>query len=166
MEMINFTIFCDGGVSKYTNKEGYYGGIGSVILNEHNELETEISEHFEDTTNNQMELLAFINSIKYIKEHYVGIPEMNIHVISDSNYLITGCNEWINAWKANNWRTYSKQPVKNLTLWKEIDLIINEPDKMFMFEWVKAHQSNATTDAKGRWNNRADVLASMGKEKK
>ena len=42
----------------------------------------------------------------------------------DSQYVLKGINEWVSGWKAKGWRTASKQPVKNVELWQELDRIV------------------------------------------
>ena len=48
-----------------------------------------------------------------------------------------GITEWIEKWSQNNWKTSSKQKVKNLELWIEL----NKVSKKHKIEWlwVKGH---------------------------
>ena len=97
-----------------------------------------------NTTNNKMELLAPIQALKKIP---VG---KKIEIYTDSKYLKLGITEWIDVWKKNGWKTSSKNKVKNIELWKELDnLVKNHKIKWF---WIKAHAGNSI-------NEEVDLLA-------
>ena len=103
-----------------------------------------------ETTNNQMEMQAALEALKYLKD-----KNEVIELYTDSNYLRQGITEWIHKWKLNNWRTAAKKPVANRDLWIEIS-DLNE--KMNVeWNWVKGHAGDPG-------NERADQLANMGAE--
>jgi len=102
-----------------------------------------------NTTNNRMELKAAINSIMYFKSS----SEMKIY--TDSSYLKNGITLWINNWKKNNWRNSQNQIIKNIDLWKELNIL--NSIKKIEWHWVKAH-------AKNEMNNRVDFLARKAAE--
>ena len=56
-----------------------------------------------ETTNNQMEMQAAIEALKYLKDQ-----DKVIELYTDSNYLRQGITEWIHKWKLNNWKTAAK----------------------------------------------------------
>ena len=118
------------------------GGWAAIIFIDGKKIKIKGSKN--DTTNNQMELLAPIKALK-------KIPIGNkIEVYTDSKYLKMGITEWINLWKKNGWKTASKKKVKNIELWKELDnLVKNHKIKWF---WIKAHAGNST-------NEEVDLLA-------
>ena len=64
-----------------------------------------------------------------------------------------GVTSWIDAWKANGWRTASRKPVKNEDLWRRLDAAA-ERHRIEWF-WVKGH-------AEDKMNVRADKLAREG----
>ena len=68
-----------------------------------------------NTTNNRMELLAAIKALEYLEQYE------NIKINTDSNYVKQGITTWIFNWKKNNWKTSSKQAVKNIELWERLD---------------------------------------------
>ena len=70
-----------------------------------------------DTTNNRMEMTAVIESLKALKK------PSEVVLTTDSQYVRKGITEWIVGWKKRNWMTAAKQPVKNVDLWKEIDVL-------------------------------------------
>ena len=103
-----------------------------------------------ETTNNQMEMQAAIEALKYLE----GVNE-EIELYTDSNYLRQGITEWIHKWKVNNWKTASKKPVANRELWIEIS---NLNERMNVkWNWIKGHAGHPG-------NERADQLANLGTE--
>ena len=99
------------------------------------------------TTNNKMELKAVIEGLKTIN------PKNNVTIITDSQYVKNGINQWIFNWKKNGWKTAAKKPVKNIDLWKELDGLVE--NHSVDWEWVKGHSGNPG-------NERADQLANRG----
>ncbi|MCL2138582.1 MAG: ribonuclease HI [Treponema sp.] len=99
------------------------------------------------TTNNRMELLAVINSLKAIYS-MPGIPR-TIVVYTDSQYVQKGISEWIKKWKLNAWRTSDKKPVKNQDLWKELDALSGEFS--ITWKWIRGHSGI-------EYNERCDLL--------
>ena len=103
-----------------------------------------ISGSKKDTTNNQMELMAAIESLK-------KVPEGNeIEIFTDSKYVKQGITEWIEKWIQNNWKTSSKQKVKNIELWKELNSVTKKHKIKWI--WVKAHAGDT-------FNEEVDQLA-------
>ena len=106
-------------------------------------------------TNNQMELTAPIEALKYIKKHLsrldkAGKINVYIEIVSDSKYVILGITEWIFNWQKNNWRNAAKKPVVNRELWEELFTLTEE----FKPKWtyVKGHNGD-------KYNERADIIA-------
>ena len=102
-----------------------------------------------EATNNQMELTAAIKAIEFLVNH----KEMSIY--TDSNYLKNGITLWVTNWKKNNWKTASKNPVKNKELWERLDQL--NYLKKIKWKWVKAHDTN-------KLNNEVDLLARQSAE--
>ena len=102
----------------------------AAIINDQDKI-TKISGNKKNTTNNQMELMAAIEALKKIP------TGQKVEIYTDSKYVKMGITEWIEKWSQNNWKTSSKQKVKNLELWIEL----NEISKKHKIEWfwVKAH---------------------------
>jgi len=101
------------------------------------------------TTNNRMELTAVIRSLEALKR------ECSVKVYTDSVYVQKGITEWIHGWKARNWRTSDKKPVKNDDLWKQLDALSQQHQIQWI--WVKGHAGDVG-------NERADALANLGVE--
>lgn len=122
------------------------GGWGVYIIHGSNEIE--LFDGNPNTTNNQMEMQAAIEALKYLKEE-----NQPIDLYTDSNYLRQGITEWIFNWKKNNWRTASKKPVANKDLWIEISELSSV--MAVNWHWVKGHDGDPG-------NERADYLANRG----
>lgn len=100
-----------------------------------------------NTTNNRMELTAVIRALEALKQ------SRQIKLYTDSVYVQKGMTEWLTGWKARNWRTADKKPVKNDDLWKVLDILASTHQIEWI--WVKGHQGNIG-------NERADALANAG----
>ena len=100
-----------------------------------------------DTTNNQMELMAAIKALEAIKSSSIAIE-----LYTDSKYVMTGINEWIVNWKAKGWKTANKKSVKNVALWKRLD-VLNQQHNV-EWHWVKGHSGDSG-------NEMADTLANQ-----
>lgn len=131
-------IYTDGACSGNPGK----GGWGAVLL--YKEHKKEISGFQEETTNNQMELMAVIESLKTIKK------PIKIIIHTDSTYVKDGITKWIFNWKKNGWKTANKKPVKNYELWQDLDEIAKKYE--IEWKWVKGHSGN-------KYNEIADELA-------
>lgn len=103
-----------------------------------------------DTTNNRMELTAAIKALEFLREN-----NEEVSIITDSNYLKNGISKWITNWKKNNWKTSSRNAVKNQDLWVTLDKLTT--DKKINWNWVKGHSVNEL-------NNKVDELARIAAE--
>ena len=118
------------------------GGWGAILRFQDNEKE--INGYESLTTNNIMELMAVIESLKAISKPF------EIEITTDSKYVKNGITSWIHNWKKNGWKTAAKKPVKNKELWIELDHLIQKHN--ISWKWVKGHSGH-------KENERADELA-------
>ena len=118
------------------------GGWAAIIFMNNEKIA--ITGNKKNTTNNQMELMAAIEALKKIP------TGQKVQVYTDSKYVKLGITEWIKKWSQNNWKTSSKQKVKNLELWTKL----NEISKKHKIEWfwVKGHAGDPI-------NEEVDTLA-------
>lgn len=100
-------------------------------------------------TNNQMELTAAIEGLNKT----TGIA--TVTVWTDSNYVVQGITQWIQGWKAKNWRKADGAPVSNKDLWMQLDQACQ--GRQIDWRWIKGHAGHAG-------NERADALANQGVE--
>ena len=137
--MKEVSIFTDGACSGNPGKGGY-----GVILNYMGKTK-EISQGYESTTNNRMELMAAITGLKALKE------PCKVTLYSDSKYLIDSVNKnWIASWQKNGWKNSKKEPVKNRELFEELTELLNTHEVELV--WVKGHDGHPE-------NERCDTLA-------
>ena len=119
------------------------GGWGVVLLIDNNQP-IHLNGGSLNTTNNQMELTAAIEALKFLSE------ASSINLFTDSKYLKDGIELWIKNWKKNNWMTSKKKPVKNKDLWTSLDTQIQR--HKINWKWIKGHMGH-------RHNEYADYLA-------
>ena len=125
-------IYTDGSCLKNPGN----GGWAAIIFMNNEKII--ISGRKKNTTNNQMELMAAIEALKKIPK------DQEVQMYTDSKYVKMGITEWIKKWSQNDWKTSSKQKVKNIELWKEL----NDISKKHKIEWhwVKAHAGNPNNE--------------------
>ncbi|MAD00209.1 MAG: ribonuclease HI [Pseudomonadales bacterium] len=100
-----------------------------------------------DTTNNRMELLAAIRGLEALKR------PASVILTTDSQYVMKGVREWMPNWKKRGWKPASKQPVKNVDLWQQLDALVSQHE--VEWRWVRGHTGH-------RENELADELANLG----
>ena len=119
------------------------GGWGSILIC--NDSKKEIGGGSKQTTNNIMEITAVIEALKLLKR------PCNVEIYSDSAYVVNAFDKgWIYGWQKNNWKTASKEPVKNRELWEELYSLVKTHKVKFIK--VKGHSDNEL-------NNRCDEIA-------
>ncbi|WP_303871339.1 RNase H family protein [Acetobacterium wieringae] len=140
-------LYTDGGC-RGNGKEGEnLGAIGGVLIYPEKNVTKEYRRAYENTTNNQMELLAVIEGLKLLKE------SCEVHIYSDSAYVVNAyLQNWIGAWKAKNWTRGKAGALKNREIWIELDQLVNR--HKVIFHKVKGHADNP-------YNNRADLLVNQ-----
>ena len=144
MEKPKVTIYTDGACSNNPGKGGY-GAILMFRKNDGQTIEKRLSRGFNLTTNNRMELLAVVDSLKCLK-----VP-CEIQLYTDSKYVVEAINQkWLENWQKNNWRTSSKKAVKNVDLWQKYLTVSKQHSIEFI--WVKGHNDN-------KYNELCDKLA-------
>lgn len=139
--MKQIEIFTDGACS------GNPGPGGWGVLLRWNGVTKELYGGEADTTNNRMELTAAIKALNALKE------PCEVDLYTDSVYVRNGISSWIDNWKANNWKTSAKKPVKNAELWQQLDEA--RLRHKVSWHWVKGHAGHPE-------NERCDELARKG----
>ena len=115
------------------------GGYGLILRS--GKHYKELSEGFELTTNNRMELLAVIVGLEELKKGGTVVT-----VFSDSKYVVDATEKgWIKGWQARGFKK-----VKNVDLWKRF-IEIAAKHKVH-FKWIKGHAGHPE-------NERCDELA-------
>lgn len=123
------------------------GGWASIV--KFNGQVQELSGYERETTNNKMELKAFLSGLEFALTNYG--TNHKIIVTTDSKYVINGASEWIFNWAKNNWKRSGNDEIVNLELWKEIYNLTHNL-KNIDWKWVKGHVGHPE-------NERCDQLA-------
>ncbi|WP_040728417.1 ribonuclease HI [Thiomicrorhabdus sp. Kp2] len=120
------------------------GGWGALL--KYGVHHKELKGYQDNTTNNQMELMAAIQAFEVLVRPSV------VHITTDSQYVKNGVTKWMQGWKQKGWKTASNQPVKNKELWLRLDAALqNHTVEWF---WVKGHSGHPE-------NERVDELANL-----
>ena len=83
-----------------------------------------------DTTNNRMAIRSAIEVLRALKRR------CEVHLVSDSQYLVKGIAEWLPGWKRRGWRRKTG-PIENLELWQELDGALTQ--HAVLPRWVRGH---------------------------
>lgn len=132
--MTHITVYTDGSCLGNPGP----GGWAFLLVEDHNGQSAKVvfehSGYYPDTTNNRMEMTAFLEALKYLAKNF---SSHQCQIFSDSNLLVQTINQ---GWKRK----------ANQDIWNEIDQYISK--LKIQITWVKAHAKNA-------FNNRCDELA-------
>ncbi|MFM1830532.1 MAG: ribonuclease [Planctomycetota bacterium] len=138
--MPNYELFTDGACSGNPGP----GGWAFLLRGPGVEGTVELSGGEQGTTNNRMEMLAVIRGLE-------AIPAgSTVRLVSDSEYVVKGLNEWLDGWKARGWRTAARKAVKNEDLWRRLDAL--RATHRLRPEWIRGHNDHPE-------NSRCDALA-------
>jgi ribonuclease HI len=139
MSLPEVEIYTDGAAEPNPGKGGY----GVVLL--FGKHRKELSEGFELSTNNRMELLAVIIGLEALKK-----PCM-VTVFSDSRYVVDAVEKGsVFRWEKKNWMRTRTAKVKNPDLWKRFLEVYRK--HQVTLEWVPGHKGIEE-------NERCDQLA-------
>lgn len=138
-KLLDVDLYTDGACSGNPG----IGGWGYILLCKNKEKQA--SGCCENSTNNQMELLAVIEGVKAIKK------PCNLSIYTDSAYVHNAFNQnWIDTWQKNGFKNSQKKEVANKKMWLELLDALQKHN--FKFVKVKGHSNNY-------YNNVCDKLA-------
>ena len=112
------------------------GGWGALL--KYGDTKKELSGGELETTNNRMEMMAAIKALESLNR------PIQVEIYTDSVYVKDGITKWIHGWKARNWKTANKKPVKNVDLWRRLERAM-EPH-LIDWHWIKGHAGNADNE--------------------
>lgn len=139
------TIYTDGSARGNPDGPGGYGTVIIYVDSKGVNHVKEISEGFEKTTNNRMELMGVIAGLEALNR------PCEIDLYSDSQYVIKAFNDhWIDNWIKKGWKKSDGKPVLNVDLWQRL-LAAAKPHNL-SWHWVKGHAGHKD-------NERCDKLA-------
>lgn len=137
------TIYTDGSSRGNPGRGGY----GTIMMWRGNVKE--LSQGYQHTTNNRMELMSVIAGLEALNRE-----GLDIVIYSDSQYVVKAVKE---GWLENWIKTDFKGGKKNVDLWKRFYALYKK--HRIQFVWVKGHSSNP-------YNNRCDELATAAADGK
>lgn len=139
-------IYTDGS-SRGNPGPGGYGTVLEYVDTKGNLHTREYSAGYELTTNNRMELMGVIVGLEALTK------ACTVDIYSDSQYVVKAFTEhWIDGWIQKNWKQGTKNPVKNIDLWKR--LLEAKRKHQVLFHWIKGHAGHPQ-------NERCDRLATQ-----
>jgi ribonuclease HI len=141
--MKDVTIYTDG----FCKPNPGRGGWAAILIT--GSRRKELSGAEAETTNNRMELTAAIKGMQALCE------PCRIRLYTDSEYLRKGITAWLPNWKAHQWHTADRHPVKNKDLWEELDRLT--ATRQIKWHWVKGHAGDPL-------NERCDTLAARASQ--
>jgi ribonuclease HI len=144
---VNVKIYSDGSCLINPGQGGY----AALIIYGENKFWVTGSKT--DTTNNQMELLALISALEFLKDQ--NIESTSIDVYTDSKYVQLGISQWIYAWIKQNWISKGKK-ILNRDLWDR--LLILKKNYPFNIHWVKGHSNDTLNNLV---DNKARAMAKL-----
>ncbi len=129
------TVYTDG------SSRGNPGPGGYGIVLKSGAHRKEVSQGFNYTTNNRMELMSVIVALEMLKN-----ANSEVVVYSDSKYVVDSIEQkWVFGWQKKGFKGK-----KNPDLWKRFLQI--HPKHKVKFKWIKGHNENPE-------NERCDELA-------
>jgi len=171
-------MYTDGSV--INNGKSYAsGGIGVFFKDNDSRNVSEKFTH-SPTTTPRTELYAVYKGLEnfvlnkgknfFLQKKYTA---EEIHIYSDSSYVVKSMNSWIKNWKRNGWKNRKGEQVLNVDLLIKLDNIIiaMKPQIMTRFFHINSHMS-PPEDKYGleyqHWNGNmmADKFALLGRKKK
>jgi len=132
------TVFTDGASKSNPGP----GGFAAIIISP--EEVVEIGGSQRGVTNNQMELKAVVEALKYCND------KTPVTIFLDSAYVYRGANDWLSRWQKTNWQTAGKKTVLNKKLWLELSKVIQ--NKNISWNRISGHSGLPG-------NERADEIA-------
>ena len=149
--MQKVTIYTDGSARGNPDGPGGYGAILRYVDSRGQIHEKELSQGYEKTTNNRMEMMGVIAALEALRR------PCQVDLYTDSQYVVNAFEKgWIRNWKKNGWKTASKEPVKNRELWERMLEAAKGHD--LTFHWVKGHAGHPE-------NERCDKLATSAADR-
>ncbi len=90
-----------------------------------------------------MELFAAVAGLRSL------IGPHSVEVVSDSQYLVNGLNEWLDGWKKRGWKR-KQGALLNVDLWRELDAL--RAVHSIRCRWIRGHAEHPQ-------NTQCDLMA-------
>ena len=106
----------------------------------------------QNTTNQKMALAGAIATLEWIRRRW---QRTEVIYVSDSEYLVKGSSEWVQAWQARGWKRKGGA-IENLELWQK--LVQASAAHTIEWRWVRGHAGHPK-------NEYANFLATRAAER-
>lgn len=115
MSTPQYHIFTDGGCRGNGVAQNPPGAWAMIVYNQQGKRIGSKSDSKRGTTNNEMEMKAICEAIKW-----ANVKSYSIEISTDSAFTKNGIESWMWGWAKKAWRKSDGETVKNLLLWQEI----------------------------------------------
>lgn len=88
------------------------------------------------TTNNRMALRSAIEALSILSRKG---KRLQVDFTSDSQYLVKGMSEWVQAWERRGWKRKDGE-IENLALWQELRSLSHS--HQLHWHWVRGHNKH------------------------
>jgi ribonuclease HI len=93
-----------------------------------------------ESSNNRMELLACIKTLRWIRENKPWVAVSRVQIITDSKYVKDNIPR-ARGWKQNGWKNEHGEPRENWDLWNEFLSAHQKVGIVVTFEWALGKKS-------------------------
>ncbi|KRK69588.1 ribonuclease H [Lentilactobacillus buchneri DSM 20057] len=134
-------VYTDGGSRNHGNHRG-----GHVKASDKAAwaflVQTGSQKYFESggefgATNNRMEIMAFLEALKYLKRQ--GLQNERIGVVMDSQYVLDAIQKgWLAGWRRRGWNKSDGSKLHNKQLWQAVDANLRD-FPIIRYYWTKGH---------------------------
>lgn len=99
---------------------------------------------YPDVTNGAMEVRALMEALGYVLASHNDKDNV-ITIKCDSQYTVSGYNEWLSGWHAKGY--HKKGGLKNKDFWMAIHNIKEKLEATVIVEWIRAHNGHPLNEA-------------------
>jgi len=115
-------------------------------------------------SNNGAEVIAAAQAMHYAARYTLK----DLTIKTDSRYVITGAQDYLRRWKANNWCKSDGSQVSNLEHWRLLDNSLSNLKTNGVnvtFEWVKGHNGDQGNEMADKYATIGALAAGSGQDK-
>ena len=124
---MKYEIYTDGSCKGNPGK----GACAMIVLDKDKHVFFKYAEPHKNTTSNQMELLAVIRALQWVKkESEQDKIKHTCKIFTDSKYTKKIATEWAAMWEARGWKKKGG-PIKNLSFVQSLHKLTKEIDVKF-----------------------------------
>jgi ribonuclease HI len=127
-------VYIDGSAFRNPGHEGGLAGVAEFPERLNRGPEIIFTEGYKKTTNNRMELRAFIQALEYVCDNANALDISRAIILSDSEYIVDN-HKFASLWRKNSWRNRHGRPVENKDLWKRFLSVRSRVRARLDVEW-------------------------------